>query len=97
LDHLTGVQQVLESWNEREEICLAGLYHSIYGSELFVRNITHLAFPKTLSSSSPGHHNFVYGSDLFVREDSLRLSSTRQGFDKVAVIKENAPNVAHLE
>ena len=36
LDHLTGVQHVLETWGEREEVCSVGLYHSIYGSELFV-------------------------------------------------------------
>lgn len=37
LAHLTRVQHLLESWGETKEICLVGLYHSIYGSELFVR------------------------------------------------------------
>lgn len=36
MDHLQGVQRVLEGWGEKKEICLVGLYHSIYGSELFV-------------------------------------------------------------
>ena len=38
LDHLQGVQHVLEGWNEQESVCYIGLYHSIYGSELFVSN-----------------------------------------------------------
>lgn len=35
-DHLQGVQHVLEDWGEKRDVCLIGLYHSIYGSELFV-------------------------------------------------------------
>ena len=36
MDHLQGVQHVLEKWGEDKAICYIGLYHSIYGSELFV-------------------------------------------------------------
>ena len=36
LDHLQGVQRVLEGWNEDKAVCHIGLCHSIYGSELFV-------------------------------------------------------------
>jgi hypothetical protein len=35
LDHLLGVSLILERWQEREALCLAGLCHSIYGTEAF--------------------------------------------------------------
>ena len=35
LEHLSGVQDVLQSWNEPEYVCNAGLFHSVYGTELF--------------------------------------------------------------
>jgi len=33
--HLTAVQRVLERWDVEEPLSLAGLYHSIYGTEGF--------------------------------------------------------------
>lgn len=35
LEHLSGVQGVLQSWNEPEYVCNTGLFHSVYGTELF--------------------------------------------------------------
>lgn len=35
LDHLTGVYRLLQQWDNPAEICLAGLFHSIYGTESF--------------------------------------------------------------
>ncbi|MYM84899.1 hypothetical protein GTP44_23495 [Duganella sp. FT50W] len=35
LDHLIGVYELLRSWGNREEVCLAGLFHNIYGTEVF--------------------------------------------------------------
>ena len=35
LEHLSGVQAVLQSWNEPEYVCNTGLFHSVYGTELF--------------------------------------------------------------
>lgn len=35
LAHLIGVQRDLESWGCDRDVCLAGLFHSIYGTELF--------------------------------------------------------------
>ena len=34
-DHLRAVQRVLKEWGEDEELQLAGLFHSIYGTEGF--------------------------------------------------------------
>ena len=34
-DHLRSVQRVLKEWGENEELQLAGLFHSIYGTEGF--------------------------------------------------------------
>jgi hypothetical protein len=36
IDHLIGTYQLLESWGNSQAICLAGLFHSIYGTNLFV-------------------------------------------------------------
>lgn len=35
LQHLQGTYEVLEGWGCSEALCLAGLYHSVYGTEVF--------------------------------------------------------------
>lgn len=35
LDHLQGTQRRLEQWGNPEDICVAGLFHSIYGTEFY--------------------------------------------------------------
>jgi hypothetical protein len=37
LAHLVGVFRDLESWGASQDVCRAGLFHSIYGTELFQR------------------------------------------------------------
>jgi hypothetical protein len=37
LAHLIGVYRDLESWGADRDVCRAGLFHSIYGTELFQR------------------------------------------------------------
>src|SRR5262245_12534106 len=34
-DHLCGTCELLERWNAPADACLAGLFHSIYGTEVF--------------------------------------------------------------
>ncbi len=34
-EHLINVFNILKSWKCSEEICFAGLFHSIYGNEIF--------------------------------------------------------------
>lgn len=35
LSHLIGVYRDLRAWGAEEHVCLAGLFHSIYGTEMF--------------------------------------------------------------
>ncbi len=35
LDHLIGTHNLLQSWGAAESVCLAGLFHSVYGTEGF--------------------------------------------------------------
>jgi hypothetical protein len=35
IDHLRGVYRLLEAWGNRAETCRAGLFHSIYGTNIF--------------------------------------------------------------
>jgi len=35
LEHLMGTRAILEAWEQREAVCLAGLFHSVYGTESF--------------------------------------------------------------
>jgi hypothetical protein len=37
LQHLRGTYDILEAWGCPEHLCLAGLYHSVYGTEAFQR------------------------------------------------------------
>ena len=34
-DHLIGTYDILEKWDNTKEICLAGLFHSIYGTMVY--------------------------------------------------------------
>ncbi len=35
MDHLRGTYQLLESWGNLKSVCLAGLFHSIYGTQSY--------------------------------------------------------------
>jgi hypothetical protein len=35
LEHLKGTRQILQDWGMPEHVCIAGLYHSIYGTNIF--------------------------------------------------------------
>jgi hypothetical protein len=37
MDHLAGTYQMLKSWQAPEDVCLAGLFHSVYGTNAFHR------------------------------------------------------------
>jgi hypothetical protein len=43
LEHLIGAYELLQEWNNPEHICLAGLFHSIYGTEVFQVETVQLA------------------------------------------------------
>ena len=34
-DHLSGTYELLKSWGNKEVICVAGLFHSVYGTQTF--------------------------------------------------------------
>ena len=36
-DHLIGTFELLRSWGNDQDVCLAGLFHSIYGTEIYTR------------------------------------------------------------
>jgi hypothetical protein len=36
-DHLIGTFNLLRSWGNDQDVCLAGLFHSIYGTEIYTR------------------------------------------------------------
>lgn len=39
LGHLEGVESLLESWNEPKDTVIAGLFHSVYGTDAFNRGV----------------------------------------------------------
>ena len=38
-DHLISTYNILRTWKQSEELCLAGMFHSIYGTEFFKHNL----------------------------------------------------------
>jgi hypothetical protein len=36
-DHLIGTLDLLQAWGDDQDICLAGLFHSIYGTQVYAR------------------------------------------------------------
>src|SRR5947199_8408129 len=41
--HVRGTETLLRSWGNREPLCLAGLYHAVYGSEGLRGSLTGLS------------------------------------------------------
>lgn len=41
-DHLIGTHQLLEKWGNADPVCLAGLFHSVYGTSHFTAQSVHL-------------------------------------------------------
>lgn len=35
INHLKGTYQLLKSWGAKDELCIAGLYHALYGTSGF--------------------------------------------------------------
>lgn len=35
LKHLEGTHMLLQSWNANNDLCIAGLYHAVYGTSGF--------------------------------------------------------------
>jgi hypothetical protein len=38
LDHFRGTYELLNLWKQSEDLCLAGLYHSVYLTQFFISN-----------------------------------------------------------
>lgn len=39
LSHLKGTFQILKDWEQSDRVCVAGLFHSVYGTEVFVETL----------------------------------------------------------
>ena len=49
IDHLKGTHAILEKWDCSKDLCLAGLCHSIYGTESYRRSPIDLSERKSIS------------------------------------------------
>ena len=49
LDHLSGTCRLLESWSCPHTVCVAGLFHSVYGTSSFDRGRRTRAARETLA------------------------------------------------
>ena len=48
--HLNGVYDILCSWNVEDAVCVAGLFHSIYGTEIYQHQAAQLIDRQKLAS-----------------------------------------------
>jgi len=39
INHLEGTYEYLKAWGNREELCVAGLYHAVYGTAAFDKSL----------------------------------------------------------
>src|SRR5215471_1629833 len=39
INHLEGTYEYLKAWSNREELCVAGLYHAVYGTAAFDKSL----------------------------------------------------------
>ncbi|NQZ12228.1 MAG: hypothetical protein HRT35_34180 [Algicola sp.] len=60
-DHLKGVAKLLQDWGNGEAVCLAGLFHSIYGTQNFrQQTISYERREKIAAMISDEGENLVY-------------------------------------
>jgi hypothetical protein len=48
LSHLRGVRDLLHAWGAREDLTTAGLYHSVYGTESYMRTTLDVSLREAL-------------------------------------------------
>ena len=63
LDHLVGTYELLRQWDCRDELCIAGLCHSVYGTESFKSVIveqTHRGELKQLTGEHAEYLSFLF-------------------------------------
>lgn len=48
LEHLTGTYELLEQWGNPKDVCIAGLFHSIYGTQYYTVQSTSLSDRKRI-------------------------------------------------
>ena len=80
-DHLRGTYDVLTGWGCERDVCLAGLYHSVYGTDVF-RTVTLApdARDKVAAAIGPDAERLAYLYCALVREslyDNLRTGGPR--------------------
>lgn len=49
LEHLTGTYDLLEKWGDPKDVCVGGLFHSIYGTQYYTVQSTDLADRKRIA------------------------------------------------
>ncbi len=87
LDHLISTYNLLLSWGNVETICLAGLFHSIYGTERFIYQC--LSFEardqvRALIGDESEHYAYLFCAcdrkDLYSNIDKLNNGTNRIDF-----------------
>ncbi len=43
IEHLKGTADLLKAWGNREELCKAGLYHAVYGTDGYDESLVDLS------------------------------------------------------
>jgi hypothetical protein len=91
-DHLVGTHDLLQRWGNREEVCDAGLFHSIYGTNAFRRqcwplnrraNIANLIGSEAetlvyLFCTSNRPHDFIFPDDILAMMPEATLRALRE-------------------
>lgn len=81
LSHLKGVMDILKSWKAPEYLCLAGLFHSVYGTEVFQDSLIPKDLrPKVQSLIGEEAEEIVYLFGIMSRRDFLLLLNKEGDF-----------------
>ncbi len=59
LNHLAGTRSLLEAWELPQEVCDAGLYHAVYGTESYSKNLLPPDFAAKCKQSLATQQNFL--------------------------------------
>lgn len=75
LDHLKGTYDLLHKWHMEEHVCVAGLFHSIYGNEHFIKKLISINKRKKVANIiGPQSEKLIYYFNICNRKNTIEKS-----------------------
>lgn len=98
LEHFQGTYQLLKKWGNSESVCLAGLFHAIYGTETFPNALVTLEKRQEISSViGEEAEKLVYYYSILTRKTFIGNLSECNNFHIKSRLNEETIPITELE